>query len=123
MVVTYKIDRLTRALSDFAKITESFEARGVSSSSSTTTSVGRWPQCAAFRLAYLAPDITCAILEGRQPPGLTFAKLTAAAGLPLAWPEQRKALGFDWAAITPASTVQLFCEQAVGLVFESSDRA
>src|SRR3954471_539180 len=30
VVVTYKIDRLTRALSDFAKITEIFEARGVS---------------------------------------------------------------------------------------------
>src|SRR5947208_1185358 len=48
-----------------------------------------------LRLAYLAPDITLAILEGRQPPGLTFAKLTADADLPLAWPEQRKALGFD----------------------------
>ena len=48
-----------------------------------------------LRLAYLAPDITLAILEGRQPPGLTLAKLTADAELPLAWPEQRKALGFD----------------------------
>jgi site-specific DNA recombinase len=46
-------------------------------------------------LAYLAPDITRAILEGRQPPGLTFAKLTQDSYLPLAWPEQRKALGFD----------------------------
>ena len=48
-----------------------------------------------LRLAYLAPDITRAILEGRQPPGLTFAKLTQDSYLPLAWPEQRKALGFD----------------------------
>ena len=32
---------------------------------------------------------------GRQPPGLTFAKLTQDSYLPLAWPEQRKALGFD----------------------------
>src|SRR3954469_3390097 len=48
-----------------------------------------------LRLAYLAPDITLAILEGRQPPGLTFARLTTDADLPLAWPEQRKALGFD----------------------------
>jgi len=30
VVVTYKIDRLTRSLSGFAKITEIFEARGVS---------------------------------------------------------------------------------------------
>jgi site-specific DNA recombinase len=48
-----------------------------------------------LRLAYLAPDITRDILEGRQPPGLTVAKLTEDADLPLAWPEQRKALGFD----------------------------
>src|SRR3954452_7114423 len=46
VVVTYKIDRLTRALADFAKITESFEARGVSFVSvtqqfNTTTSMGR----------------------------------------------------------------------------------
>jgi site-specific DNA recombinase len=46
VVVTYKIDRLTRSLSDFAKITEVFEARGVSFVSvtqqfNTTTSMGR----------------------------------------------------------------------------------
>src|SRR5215208_5962004 len=46
VVVTYKIDRLTRALAEFAKITESFEARGVSFVSvtqqfNTTTSMGR----------------------------------------------------------------------------------
>jgi DNA invertase Pin-like site-specific DNA recombinase len=46
VVVTYKIDRLTRSLRDFAKITEIFEARGVSFVSvtqqfNTTTSMGR----------------------------------------------------------------------------------
>ena len=46
------------------------------------------------RLSYLAPDITRAILEGRQPPGLTAARLIEHSGLPLAWPEQRAALGF-----------------------------
>ena len=46
------------------------------------------------RLTYLAPDITRAILEGRQPPGLTAAMLLEHSGLPLAWPEQRKTLGF-----------------------------
>jgi hypothetical protein len=46
------------------------------------------------RLTYLAPDITRAILEGRQPPGLSAARLLEHSGLPLAWPEQRKALGF-----------------------------
>ena len=48
-----------------------------------------------LRLAYLAPDITRAILEGRQPQGLTAARLTDDSYLPLAWPQQRRALGFD----------------------------
>jgi site-specific DNA recombinase len=41
------------------------------------------------RLNYLAPDITQAILDGRQPRGLTADKLLAHSRLPLAWPEQR----------------------------------
>src|SRR5712671_5123707 len=41
------------------------------------------------RLSYLAPDITQAILEGRQPLGLTAEKLLAHSRLPLAWPDQR----------------------------------
>jgi hypothetical protein len=45
------------------------------------------------RLAFLAPDIQRAILEGRQPPGLTAQQL-AQRGLPLAWADQREALGF-----------------------------
>ncbi len=45
-VVVYKIDRLTRSLSDFARLIEPFEARGVSFVSvtqqfNTTTSMGR----------------------------------------------------------------------------------
>jgi hypothetical protein len=46
------------------------------------------------RLTYLAPDITRAILHGRQPPNLTAAMLIKHPSLPLAWPEQRKLLGF-----------------------------
>ena len=46
IVVVYKIDRLTRSLLDFAKIVETFDARGVSFVSitqqfNTTTSMGR----------------------------------------------------------------------------------
>jgi site-specific DNA recombinase len=44
-------------------------------------------------LAFLAPDIQRAILEGRQPTGLTLANLTAA-NLPLDWHMQRQMLGF-----------------------------
>jgi hypothetical protein len=46
------------------------------------------------RLSYLAPDIIQAILDGRQPRGLTPDKLLAHSRLPLAWREQRTALGF-----------------------------
>src|SRR5712672_4486436 len=46
VVVVYKIDRLTRSLADFAKIVETFDAKGVSFVSvtqqfNTTTSMGR----------------------------------------------------------------------------------
>src|SRR5439155_14195841 len=46
------------------------------------------------RLTYLASDIHRAILQGRQPPNLTAAMLSKHPSLPLAWPEQRKLLGF-----------------------------
>ncbi|WP_423140762.1 recombinase family protein [Parablastomonas sp. CN1-191] len=44
-------------------------------------------------LSCLAPDIVIAILEGRQPPSLKARDLLACE-LPLAWSEQRAALGF-----------------------------
>jgi len=47
-----------------------------------------------LRLTFLAPDITRAILEGSQPGGFTAQKLVTHYALPLAWPEQRQALGF-----------------------------
>jgi hypothetical protein len=46
------------------------------------------------RLSYLAPDITQAILDGRQPPDLTADKLLVHSRLPLAWHDQRTMLGF-----------------------------
>ena len=45
------------------------------------------------RLSYLAPDITQAILDGRQPCDLTADKLLAHSRLPLTWDEQRRLLG------------------------------
>jgi len=44
-------------------------------------------------LAFLAPDIMKAILDGRTPAVLTLSRLTAVT-LPLSWPEQRRRLGF-----------------------------
>jgi hypothetical protein len=46
------------------------------------------------RLSYLSPDITEAILDGRQPRDLTADKLLAHSRLPLGWHEQRTVLGF-----------------------------
>jgi hypothetical protein len=45
-------------------------------------------------LAFLAPDITEAILEGRQPIDLSLDRLLEAMPLPLAWTAQRTMLGF-----------------------------
>jgi DNA invertase Pin-like site-specific DNA recombinase len=45
------------------------------------------------RLAFLAPDIQQAIMEGRQPVGLTLQSLRDG-DIPLSWTAQRKALGF-----------------------------
>ena len=46
------------------------------------------------RLSYLAPDITEAILDGRQPRDLTADKLLTHSRLPLGWHQQRTVLGF-----------------------------
>jgi len=43
--------------------------------------------------AWLAPDIVEAILDGRQPKGLTVTRLLG--GIPLDWVEQRRVLGFE----------------------------
>ena len=49
----------------------------------------------ALSLAFLAPDIVQAILDGRQPPGLTTTSLLRlAARLPADWHSQRLTLGF-----------------------------
>ena len=47
-----------------------------------------------LRLAFLAPDITKAILDGQQPVGLTARKLMRMADIPHQWDDQRQALGF-----------------------------
>lgn len=44
-----------------------------------------------IRLTELAPDITMAILNGRQPPSMTLSQME---DVPLLWEEQRQAFGF-----------------------------
>lgn len=46
-----------------------------------------------LRLAFLAPDIQRAILDGKQPLDLNLEKLKKTT-IPLAWSQQRKMLGF-----------------------------
>ena len=45
-------------------------------------------------LAFLAPDITDAILDGRQPTELSAARLKRMRDLPPDWQQQRRYLGF-----------------------------
>ena len=47
-----------------------------------------------IHLAFLAPDIAQAIVDGRQPPGLTAERLMRLVPLPMAWQAQREHLGF-----------------------------
>ncbi len=48
-----------------------------------------------MQLAFLAPDITAAILAGRQPIELTANRLRRTGTLPLEWDRQRRLLGFS----------------------------
>ena len=48
-----------------------------------------------LRLAFLAPDITEAIPDGRQPPDLNAERLVRRSRLPLEWEHQRRLLGFS----------------------------
>jgi site-specific DNA recombinase len=46
----------------------------------------------ALRLAFLSPEVTSAILEGKQPDGLTLPRVPKL--LPLSWMEHRRLLGY-----------------------------
>lgn len=48
-----------------------------------------------FRLSFLAPEITKAIVQGRQPPEFSAIKLMSAGRLADVWSEQCRQLGFD----------------------------
>jgi hypothetical protein len=50
--------------------------------------------CSLLRLSYLAPDITAAILDGRQPARLNRQFLARINNLPIDWASQREMLGF-----------------------------
>jgi DNA invertase Pin-like site-specific DNA recombinase len=48
-----------------------------------------------LRIAYLAPDITAAIVAGKQPVTLTGRRLLRATDIPLDWAAQRRMFGFN----------------------------
>ncbi len=52
------------------------------------------------RLAFLAPCIVEAIVEGRQPVELTADRITAREDVPYDWKKQGTVLGFDPAVAT-----------------------
>lgn len=55
----------------------------------------RLDYCAVLlRLAFLAPDIVVAILDGRQPPQLNRQRLARVTNLPIDWQAQRELLGY-----------------------------
>jgi len=63
IVVVYKVDRLTRSLTDFSKIVETFEARGASFVSitqafNTTTSMGRLTLNVLLSFAQFEREVT-----------------------------------------------------------------
>lgn len=48
-----------------------------------------------FRLSFLVPDITKAIVQGHQPVEFSAIKLMRAGQFPLLWPDQRREFEFD----------------------------
>jgi predicted site-specific integrase-resolvase len=79
VVVVYKVDRLTRALSDFAKLVEVFDRRGVSFVSvtqqfNTTTSMGRLTLNVLLSFAQFEREVIAfgKILGDRQKPYFVF---------------------------------------------------
>lgn len=58
----------------------------------TTEGLGRGYVCDIIKLAYLAPDITEAIVEGRQPQTLMLKDMMRA--IPPSWDDQRRLFGF-----------------------------
>jgi site-specific DNA recombinase len=56
-----------------------------------------------IEVGFLAPDLKQALVEGRQPVGLTVTSLQKACPLPLSWKAQRRLLGFDRSKRTDVS--------------------
>jgi hypothetical protein len=58
-------------------------------------SVGRSYVTRVLRLSFLAPQITKAIIQGRQPAEFSAIKLMRTGRFALRWSDQRRDFGFD----------------------------
>jgi site-specific DNA recombinase len=103
MLVEASDDRTTADLSLLRIIARAhdIQARLIENAKLSVHDVAREEQVSAayiyvlLRLPWLAPDITTAIVNGRQPPQLTAKKLMRLTPrLPVDWAEQRTLLGF-----------------------------
>jgi predicted site-specific integrase-resolvase len=65
-VVVYKVDRLTRALSDFARIVETFDKQGVSFVSVTCFTVIMPSACSSFSVIVMERNTAFTSLSGEQ---------------------------------------------------------
>jgi hypothetical protein len=71
-----------------------FDAASSIESAATKLRLTKTYYAMLLRLSFLAPDITAAILDGRQPVSPNRQKLARIGNLPIDWNEQRSLLGF-----------------------------
>jgi site-specific DNA recombinase len=127
-VVVYKVDRLTRALTDFAKIVDVFDAKGVSFVSvtqqfNTTTSMGRLTLNVLLSFAQFEREVTAERIRDKiaasKKKGMWMGGLT-----PLGYDAVDKKLVINEAeAVTVRKLFGLYLERAsMTLVKQEADR-
>jgi site-specific DNA recombinase len=85
MLIRARELKATLLQSGDASLTETGRSEGISRSYLTRLA----------RLAFLAPEIVCTILNGQQPAQITAARLSRLTYMPIEWSEQRKVLGLS----------------------------
>jgi site-specific DNA recombinase len=70
----------------------------------TAEGVSRAYMGRVLRLAFLAPDIVKAILDGEQPPELSIKRQLLHQHLPFSWSDQRRLLGFAGLEVGPPNS-------------------
>ena len=88
-------ERLVVALARAHAWTQALDEGRYPSMKALAAALGKDPSYAAriLRLTTLAPDIAAAIVQGREPDGLSLTRLLQL--FPMEWDEQHEALGFN----------------------------